>query len=163
MENQQVEIISDDAIQARMDRLRVELSRESEILESLGIETDMSEESLRTRAIESLQEDYALRDSLGAEMDRRREELFDSQPNFDSDPDESAEPEDEVWDTLWNSENGRAIGDRIVNLIECVFSLPGNIDETEILKVAKELQNFTVENIKTLHTLYIEVDNDDEV
>ena len=46
---------------------------------------------------------------------------------------------------------------KIVNLMEVVHNLPGNYDEVEALQVAKELQNFTINDLDHIDSLDIDL------
>lgn len=52
---------------------------------------------------------------------------------------------------------------KIVSLMEVVHNLDGNYNESEALQVAKELQNFTINDLDAIDRLSIDVEDLDEV
>lgn len=65
----------------------------------------------------------------------------------------------EIWEgSVDDLENG--CYSKIIALMECVHNLDGNYDESEVLQVAKELQNFTINDMESIDKLNIDIIDD---
>lgn len=89
---------SEKDIQARVEYLKRQHRESTQLVHKLGlVSDDVSDAEFRSRAIESLNEEREITlsflDSTGAEMDRRRQELLEAQPNYAV---ESSDQSDEI-------------------------------------------------------------------
>ena len=66
----------------------------------------------------------------------------------------------EVWEGSVDDLDG--CYHKVIALMECVHNLDGNYDESEVLQVAKELQNFTINDMEAIDQLNIDIYDDDE-
>ena len=63
---------------------------------------------------------------------------------------------------LWSGEISDEVYTKIISLMECVHNLDGNYDLSEVLEVAKVLQDFTVNDMENIDELNIDIHDEDD-
>ena len=63
---------------------------------------------------------------------------------------------------LWSGEISDEVYTKIISVMECVHNLDGNYDLSEVLQVAKVLQDFTINDMENIDELNIDIYDEDD-